>query len=106
MHHFADDTNLLDINKSHQELNTFINTDFENLINWLNASKISLNVSKIDLDYLKPKKSHMDFDLKIKLNVKRLYPTDSLKYFGVRIDCKHNWKADIVDIAIKLIRVI
>ena len=67
---------------------------------------MSLNVSKIDFDILKPKKSHMDFDLKIKLNVKRLYPTDSLKYFGARIDCKHNWKADIVDLAINLIRVI
>lgn len=33
VHHFADNTNLLDINKFLQELNTFINTDLKNLIN-------------------------------------------------------------------------
>ena len=45
----------------------------------------------------------MDFDLKIKLNGKRLYPTDPVKFLGVRIGSKLNWKAHIaVDIAMKL----
>ena len=51
----------------------------------------------------KPKKNHMDFDLKTKLNGKRLYPTDSVIYLGVRIDDKLNWKAHIDDSAMKLI---
>ena len=45
----------------------------------------------------------MDFDLKIKLNGKRLYPTDLVKFLGVRIGSKLNWKAHIAaDIAMKL----
>ena len=46
----------------------------------------------------------MDFKLKIKLNGKRLYETNSVKYFGIRIDNKLNWKTHINDIALKLIR--
>ena len=45
----------------------------------------------------------MDFDLKIKLNGKRLYPTDPVKFLGVRIGSKLNWKAHIAaDIAMTL----
>ena len=30
--------------------------------------------------------------MKIKLNGKRIHPTDSVKYLGVKIDSKLNWK--------------
>ena len=46
VHHFADDTNLLIINKSLKRLNKLSNIDLKNLTNWFNANKISLNVSK------------------------------------------------------------
>ena len=46
----------------------------------------------------------MDFNLKIKLNGKRLYEANSVKYLGIRIDSKRRWKAHIDDIALKLIR--
>ena len=51
------------------------------------------------------KRKSVDFNLKIKLNGKRLYETNSVKYLGIRIDNKLNWKAYINDIALKLIRV-
>ena len=38
----------------------------------------------------------------IKLNGKVLYPTDSAKYLGVKIDSKVNWKTRVNDIATKL----
>ena len=56
---------------------------------------MSLNVSNIELVIFKAKKKHIDLDLKIKLNGNMLYPTDSVKYLGVRIDNKLNWKARI-----------
>ena len=46
----------------------------------------------------------MDFNPKIKLNGKRLYETNSVKYLGIRIDNKLNWKAHINDIVLKLLR--
>ena len=53
---------------------------------------------------VRPKRRCMDFNLKIKLNGKHLYETNSMKYLGIRIDNKLNWKAHINDIALKLIR--
>ena len=42
--------------------------------------------------------------MKIKLNGKRLYPTHSVKYLGVKIDSKLNWKSHINANATKLNR--
>ena len=50
------------------------------------------------------KKKSIDFNLKIKLNGKQLYETSSVKYLGIKIVNKLNWKAHIDDIAFKLIR--
>ena len=56
VHHFSDDTNLLHIIDSIKKLNKTVNSDFRNLTNWLNANKISLNVSKTELILLRPKR--------------------------------------------------
>ena len=104
LHHFADDTNLLNINKSPKHLNKFINVDLKNLTKWLNANKISWNVSKTEMVSFRPKRKSMDFNLKIWLNGKQPYETNSLKYLGIRIDNKLNWKAHVNDIALKVIR--
>ena len=104
VHHFADDTNLLIINRSLKRLSKLLNSDLKNLTNWLNANKISLNVSKAELIIFKPKRKPLDFNMKIKLNGKRLYPTDSVKYLGVKIDSKLNWKIHVNATATKLNR--
>ena len=101
-HHFADDTNLLIINKSLKRLNKLLNIDLKNLTNWINANKISLNVSKTELIIFKVKRKPLAFNMKIKLNVKRLYPTDSVRYLEVKIDSKLNWKSHVNNIATKL----
>ena len=41
---------------------------------------------------------------RLKLSRKRLYPTDSFKYLGIRIDENFNWKHQVSDTAIKLNR--
>ena len=46
----------------------------------------------------------MVFNLKRKLNGKWLDETNSVKYIGIRIDSKFNWKTHIDDIALKVIR--
>ena len=47
-------------------------------------------------------KGNLDFSMTIKLNGKILYPTDSVKYLGVKIDSKLNWKSRVNDTATKL----
>ena len=100
----ADDTNLLHTNDSIKKLNKAINSDLKNLRNWHNANKISLNVSKTEVILFKPKMKKLDFDLKLKLNDKRLYPTKSVKYLGIKIDENLIWIDHINDTAINVNR--
>ena len=83
VHHFADNTNLLHFSKSTTKLNKYVNLDMKNLTDWLNANKISLNVQKTELVIFKHQRKKLDCEVKIKLNRKRLHPTDSVKYLGI-----------------------
>ena len=56
----------------------------------LMLKKFALNVSKTD------------HKLKIRLNGKKLYSTDSVKYLAVHIDKNLNWKHHINNVVIKL----
>ena len=58
----------------------------------------------IELVTLKHQRKNVDSPIKIKLNCKRLYPSKSVKYLGIKIDENLNWKQHIHDIAIKLNR--
>ena len=60
VHHFADDTNLLYLGKSIKKLNKLVNYDLKNLLYWLNANKISLNVKKTELVIFKSKQKQFD----------------------------------------------
>ena len=52
----------------------------------------------------KSKQKKFEGDLKIKLCGKRLYPTESAKYLGVKIDTNLNWEHHVNDLCIKLNR--
>ena len=84
IHHFADDTNLLHFNKSVAKLNKLVNLDMKNV--WLNANKMSLNVDKTELVIFKNQRRKLGTEIKIKLNRKRLYPCQSVRYLGIKID--------------------
>ena len=43
-----------------------------------------------------------DFDLKLKLNDKRIYPTKLVKYLGIKVDESLTWIDHINDIVTKL----
>ena len=51
---------------------------------------MSLNVTKTELIIFKPKIKLLHFNTKIKLNGKKIYQTDSVKYLGVKTDSKLN----------------
>ena len=44
--------------------------------------------------------THTDREVTIRLRRKRLYPIDSVKYLGVRIDKNFNWKHHVNDIQV------
>lgn len=55
VHHFADDTNLLYVNKSLKKSNSKINHDLSRIVHWLRANKISLNTSKTEIVSFRPR---------------------------------------------------
>ena len=92
---FADVTNLSIINKSLKRLNKLLNIDLKGLKNWINTNKILLNVSKTNVVvvFFKSKKSFLGFGMKVKLNGKRLYPTDLEKYLIIKGTLMQIWKS-------------
>ena len=70
----------------------------------MSANKISLNVEKTELVIFKsPRKVLLD-EIKIKLSGKRFYPTNSIKYLGLKIDRFLYWHDQVNSIAVKLSR--
>ena len=87
VYHFADDTNLLNINRSPKQLQKQVNIDLKLLYNWLLANKISLNCSKTELIFFcKPGERPPDIDYKIKMNGHKIIPSNYIKYLGIYLD--------------------
>ena len=105
-HHFADDTNLLVSSHSIKSIQKQINLDLKALCKWLRANKISLNASKTELLLFRHPNKKFDFDLKIKLDGKKIIPTTHVKYLGIYIDCHLNWKFHVNELSAKLSRAI
>ena len=70
VHHFADDTNLLNYKNSVKTMNIQVNQDLKNLTNWLNANINCLNLSKTEAVLFKSSRKLTDVPLKLKLNGK------------------------------------
>ena len=75
-----------------------------NLTDWLNVKKISLNIRKTELVIFKHKNKKLECPTKIKLSTKRLYSSKSVKYHGIEIDEILNWNVQAHDITAKLNR--
>ena len=104
VYHFADDTNLLNISNSLKRTQKQINLDLRSLYKWLLANKISLNCSKTELIIFHKARFKQNYDLKIKLNGHKLFPSDSIKYLGVHLDSTLSGKAHCTVLASKLRR--
>ena len=104
VHHFADDTNLLCINKSLKVLRKKVNFDLKGITDWLNANRISLNVNKTEFIIFRSPRKPVDCDINIKLDSKRLYPSTCIKYLGVLLDEHLSWKPHINELTKKLNR--
>ena len=105
LHHLVwNDPNLFHTNKLEKNLNKLVNCDIEQLNNWLCANKISLNVEKTELVIFKSPRKVLSDEIKIKLTGPRLYPSNSVKYLGVRIDKFLHWHDQVNNIAVKLNR--
>ena len=87
VYHFADNTNLLNINSSPKKLQKEINQDLKCIYKWLFANKISLNRSKTEtIIFHKSGQQIKNFKFKIKINGHMISPSDHKKYLGIHLD--------------------
>ena len=81
-------------------LNTFqlktlkkqLNIDLKMIYHWLNSNEIKLNVDKTEIILFQHRTKKVDYDLKIKLQGKRLRFSRSTRYLGIEIDQHLDWK--------------
>ena len=76
----------------------------KNLTNWLNENKFCLNVSKTEVALFKSQTKQTDSDLHLKLNGKRFYSTNLVKYLGIITDKNLTWHHQISSVAARLNR--
>ena len=102
--HFADDTNLLIENNSLKQLQKQLNYDLRQLSNWLKANKISLNCSKTELILFRHPNKPINYDLRVKINGKKLIASNYVKYLGIYLDSHLNWSYHVDCLSTKLTR--
>ena len=86
VHHFADDTNILYVSSYLKDINKKINNDLSNLVPWLRANKISLNVSKTEIVIFKSHSKQFTRHLNFRLRGQKIIPKNCTKYLGIIID--------------------
>ena len=92
VHYFADDTNLLFINKSLKMINKLINHSLALLVQWLQANKISLNTSKTELVLFRPKGNAITKNLNFRISGKKVKLSRTVKYLGIILNENLLWQ--------------
>ena len=94
VHHFADDTNLIVSDRNLKNLRLKMNEELKSLYEWLCANRLSLNVVKTEFLLFRNNLSkNENFKFTLRLNNKTLYESHYVKYLGIIIDNKLNWKS-------------
>ena len=92
---FADDINLL-CDRDLNELVRMINGGLEPLQTWFSVNRLSLNISKTN--YMIFGNRRVTADICVIINKEKINRVNSTKCLGVVIDCKLNWKSDILSV--------
>ena len=102
IHHFADDTNLLYAHKDPKVIKKIVNKDLALLFQWLCANRLSLNVSKTEFIVFRPPCKTLTERIVLTLNNTKIFESYKIKYLGLLMDTRLNWKAHIHELSKKL----
>ena len=99
---FADDTNLTASGESLNDIEIAVNSDLENLRNWLMANKLSLNVAKTEFMLIGPKRMKTDSTINILIENKQIKQVNECKTLGILIDQHLSWNNNTKNICKKV----
>ena len=99
---FVDDTLLIMLHKSIKKMQKQVNYKINQVGKWMNANKLTINYSKSNFMLFTNKKKNSKF--KLEINNNQITESDIVKYLGVIIDNKLNWKTHIEHICSKIVK--
>ena len=101
---FADDTSITASSESVEELEALLNSDLDNIYQWLVANKLTLNVSKTEymIIFSRHNLSKINMDPKIKIGGESISRVKTTKSLGMVIDDKLKWEDHIDSISRKV----
>ena len=103
IYHFADDTNLLLSSKSLKDLRKMMNQDLKLVFEWLCANRLSLNADKTEFLIFRPPKRDSQ-RITLSLNRQTIFESTKIRYLGLILDNKLNWKFHVSELSKKLSR--
>ena len=109
---FADDTSMLYSHRDIHALERIVNDELGKVCLWLEANKLTLNISKSNYVIFHPYQKKTNYNLQIIVydsNSKTFLPLQmksNVKYLGLFIDSNLTWKAHIDYISLKISRAV
>ena len=101
VHHFADDTNLLLIDKSLKKINKHINRDLKLTVDWIRANKLSLNASKTEIILFKPRNKKITKQLNFRVSGQKIKQSSRVPYLGFILQDDLHWDAHLTNLGKK-----
>ena len=99
---FADDACLFLCNSSPTNLEIQVNSELAKISNWFKNNKLTLNYNKTFYMIFSTKKINYNFEIKIDNSV--ICEKQTVKYLGINIDAKLNWKCQIARLSSQIAR--
>ena len=104
VHQFADDKNLLLVEKSLKKLNKKVNRDLKLIVEWVRANKLSLNANKTEIIIFKSKNKTITKHLNFRISGQKIKPSNKVKYLGVILQEDLHWNKYLLNLGKKLSR--
>ena len=98
---FADDTSTLLIDDDAKKIEKIYNEELLNIYDWLNANKLSLNITKSNMVIFKSSRKK-NANIILKLGAKFIEEKNYTKYLGILLDNHLTWKSHIHYINLKI----
>ena len=97
---FADDACFCLGHKCFTTMERLVNLELNKISMWFQSNKLALNIGKTK--FILIHRRRQEIKLQLKINGTTLEQTDQIKYLGVIIDHKLNWKPHITNCTNKL----
>ena len=98
---FVDDTTLHYSSNNLQELSATVNNELSNIMQWLNANRLSLNIEKTNFTIFRPRGKN-EVCPTIHICGAEIQEVDDAKFLGIMVDNKLNWMEHIKCISRKI----